>query len=322
MGPSVSVIVPAYQAAGTIGRTVRSCLSQALQDLEVVVADNLSDDGTELAARAVAAGDPRVVFIRQEQRLSVNAALNLCIAKARGRFLLFAPAHDILAPDCLGTLQGALEGDGGLSYAFGGFLFVGPSSSEARLQARPSYRRSGRKELVRLAAGGLTEACVTLMRMDAVREVGGFDEGLRRTNHWDLVSRLCLVGDVRYFRRVLGQYVFTGKHCSWREEIEERITLLDRHAAYFERAGIRATHMAKLREQLAWDLEHGLAYPDARDLSVSDRRTLAQMALGSTVAGRDRRWVGRASVRRFGARSKACVRAAVARSLTSLLRRA
>jgi len=221
-----------------------------------------------------------VIFVRQEKRLSGNGALNLCLGQTRGRYVLYTTAHDVLLPDCISTLAAALDADSTLSYAFGGFLFVTPTSSEPRLQTRPPYRHSGRRELSRLAAGGLTEACATLMRLDAVRAVRGFDERTRRTNHWDLVSRLCLVGDVRYVRRILSQYIFVGRHCSWREEIEERIGLFDRHATYFELAGLSQRKISRLRARFARRLEQGLAYREAEELSLDDRRILSQRALG------------------------------------------
>ena len=89
----VSVIMPAWNAAATIGRSIDSVLSQDHADLELVVVDDGSTDATaELVARR-AATDARVRLLRQANA-GVAAARNAGMAAASGRYLAFLDSDD------------------------------------------------------------------------------------------------------------------------------------------------------------------------------------------------------------------------------------
>lgn len=101
--PLVSVVVPAFNAEGTIARCLESLAAQTLSDWEAVVVDDGSTDGTADAVEAFAAHDPRVRLLRQEN-LGSGAARNAGVATARGEFLAFVDADDAVEPDMLEAL--------------------------------------------------------------------------------------------------------------------------------------------------------------------------------------------------------------------------
>lgn len=92
--PLVSVVVPAYNAAATIGRTLRSALAQTHPAIEVIVVDDASADETTAIVAAVAAGDARVRLIRAEHG-GQAAARNRGIAESRGTFVAPLDADDL-----------------------------------------------------------------------------------------------------------------------------------------------------------------------------------------------------------------------------------
>jgi glycosyltransferase involved in cell wall biosynthesis len=93
----VSVIIPAYNAAATLPETLASVLAQRAVDLDVVVVDDGSTDGTgEVAAQL---GAP-VRVIRQENA-GVGAARNRGVDVARGRWVAFIDSDDLWEPDKL-----------------------------------------------------------------------------------------------------------------------------------------------------------------------------------------------------------------------------
>lgn len=83
-GPIVSVIIPAYNAEGFIETAVRSVLDQTERDLEVIVIDDASDDGTLMLVEQLAASDHRVRILRNETNEGPSRARNLGIDVARG----------------------------------------------------------------------------------------------------------------------------------------------------------------------------------------------------------------------------------------------
>lgn len=103
--PSVSVVVPARNEAGTLERALRSLMAQDLPDLEIVVVDDRSEDATGAIAVRVAAGDARVRVITVESLpegwLGKPHALHVGAAAARAPWLLFADADVRFAPSAV-----------------------------------------------------------------------------------------------------------------------------------------------------------------------------------------------------------------------------
>lgn len=98
-GPSVSVVIPTYNRAPLLGRSVRSVLAQSFEDFEVIVVDDGSTD--ETAAVVEACGDQRVRYVRLPRNVGAGAARNAGVRAARGRFLAFQDSDDEWLPSKL-----------------------------------------------------------------------------------------------------------------------------------------------------------------------------------------------------------------------------
>lgn len=101
---TVSVVVAVRDGAATIGAAVASVLAQTLNDLEIVLVDDTSQDGTADVARAVADGDPRLVVLSLDRNRGPAGARNHGISAAHGRYVAVLDADDAYAPDRLETL--------------------------------------------------------------------------------------------------------------------------------------------------------------------------------------------------------------------------
>jgi len=95
---TVTVVIPAYNAAAYIAETIRSVLEQTWTDLEIMVVDDGSVDDTAGVVQAV--DDERVRYIYQENATQA-VARNTGIAEAGGRLIAFLDADDQWAPDKL-----------------------------------------------------------------------------------------------------------------------------------------------------------------------------------------------------------------------------
>lgn len=102
--PIVSVIMAAKNAAPYIAEALRSALAQTLTEIEIIVVDDGSTDGTSDVVRACAGGDPRVRLLRNEQSLGVSGARNRAIREATGTWLAVLDADDAYKPERLAVL--------------------------------------------------------------------------------------------------------------------------------------------------------------------------------------------------------------------------
>lgn len=98
--PVVSVIIPAYNASRWIGETVCSVQSQTLREIEIIVVDDGSVDGTTGIVEGLALDDPRIRLVCRENG-GVGAARNTGIQYACGEFVAPLDADDLWDPDKL-----------------------------------------------------------------------------------------------------------------------------------------------------------------------------------------------------------------------------
>lgn len=99
----ISVIIPCYNAQAYLAACLDSLLCQSVRDIEVILIDDGSMDNTAQIAQAYASKDTRIRLIRQKNA-GVSAARNAGLEKARGDWICFVDADDLLPPKALETL--------------------------------------------------------------------------------------------------------------------------------------------------------------------------------------------------------------------------
>lgn len=95
--PSITVIIPAYNAAAFIGETIESALNQTLPPAEIIVVDDGSSDATCTAVR----GFGERARLIEQAHLGVSTARNAALAVARGDFIALLDADDLWLPEKL-----------------------------------------------------------------------------------------------------------------------------------------------------------------------------------------------------------------------------
>ena len=97
--PAVSVIVPVYNAGRHLPRCVQSIQSQTMRDLEIILVDDGSTDGSAQLCEELASADDRIRVFHKKNG-GVSSARNFGIEKAKGEYLLFVDADDLSIPIC------------------------------------------------------------------------------------------------------------------------------------------------------------------------------------------------------------------------------
>lgn len=201
--PLVSVIVPTYQRASYLRRTLKCLLEQSFRDMELLIMDDGSTDETGEVVNAFQ--DKRIRYFRPG-RLGVPKIVNAGFAESRGKYIMVCHDHDFYSKRLIETFVAMLE-----RYPTAGFVFC------AYLQ----FNREGTKPIaldvqpcVEMVKGNVflsehlmprIDSCVCALSM-ARREMVGetyLDERIGACADVDLWHRLASTGDVCYVREPL-----------------------------------------------------------------------------------------------------------------------
>ncbi len=109
MAPTLGVGLPVYNGARYLGETLASIGRQTFADYEVVVVDNASTDHTARIARQVAAGDPRISYVRNDSTVSLPENFNRAFALTRGELFAWVASDDLYLPEFFGRCVGLLR---------------------------------------------------------------------------------------------------------------------------------------------------------------------------------------------------------------------
>jgi CDP-glycerol glycerophosphotransferase len=109
--PRISVIVPVYNVEAYLAECLDSLLAQTVGDLEVVMVDDGSTDGSAAIAEDYAARDARLRLVRQDNH-GLGHARNTGLTAAGGEYLAFADSDDLVPPDGYERLLRSLERTG------------------------------------------------------------------------------------------------------------------------------------------------------------------------------------------------------------------
>lgn len=120
--PRISVIIPAYNAAATIGKAITSILAQGYPAHEIIVVDDGSTDATGNTVQAY--GD-KVTYIRQDNT-GPSAARNKGVQQASGEWIAFLDADDWYLPDRLLTHAEMIRENPKLDFLVASFDYVNP----------------------------------------------------------------------------------------------------------------------------------------------------------------------------------------------------
>lgn len=138
----VSVLIPYYNDERFLREAIGSVLAQTFADFELVLVNHASTDESRAIARSF--GDPRIVHVDMPVNHGAGGGLVVeeFLKVARGEYVKFFCADDIMGPDCLATLVGYMDSHGEVSFAFGDLEYVdvlGKDLAENWFAARPKF---------------------------------------------------------------------------------------------------------------------------------------------------------------------------------------
>jgi glycosyltransferase involved in cell wall biosynthesis len=275
--PLISVIIPAYKAAGHIGKALESVFAQTFSNYEVIVINDGSPD-TPQFLEVIHPYYDKIRYLEQHNQ-GPSAARNRGILVANGEYLAFLDSDDCWFPSYLANQVRLIEGSPPIGLVYCNALRVGPIAGRWRtcMDASPSHGPVTFDSLVREQCTVLTS--FTVVRRQAVLDAGLFDPNFLRSEDFDLWLRMAHRGvSMAYHRTVLGEHALreeglSGNRDALREaQIAVYHKLLSKLDLSTEEASLLWTQIARCEAILQLD--------QGKDHLISRRYAAAVVAIG------------------------------------------
>nr|WP_305794455.1 glycosyltransferase family 2 protein [Halomarina rubra] len=244
--PTVSVIVPAYNEEGYVGRCIDHILASEYpsEKLDVLVVDDGSTDGTLTEAREHAGTAARV---HTRPNSGKHAALNYGLEATTGEIVIIIDADSFVEPSALARIVTSFGTDSRVGGIASDVRVVNRQNSVSRLQTLEyvlginTYRRA----FDYFSAIPVVPGCLGAFRREALLEVGGYDNDTL-TEDFDVTIKLLKAG---WTIRHSSARVWTEAPYSWRDLYRQRVRwnrgnleVLQKHADVFASDASRYLH--------------------------------------------------------------------------------
>jgi glycosyltransferase involved in cell wall biosynthesis len=187
--PKISIVLPTYNRAKTISKSIESVLNQTYTNIELIIVDDGSNDNTSKIVEKFQKLDSRIILIRHKKNLGANVARNTGIKRITGQFIAFQDSDDI-------WLKNKLEKQ---------IDILVKSSSEIGVVYTGYWRIIGNKKIYfppnniseiddnihrTLLKINLVGTPTALVKPECFEKVGLFDENLSIFQDWELWIRI------------------------------------------------------------------------------------------------------------------------------------
>lgn len=251
--PVVSIIIPVYNRKKLVVEAVESALEQTYPNVEVVVVDDASNDGTEQILKTFHSS---ISLIRQPQNTGQSAARNKGIAACRGEYVLFLDSDDTLESDAIQTLWSILksleEKNSTWGVIYGKRLTCDAEMNPVKTRARKYHSGS---ILSHLLLDNIVRTGTCLIRKTILEEMGGFKEDLVVKE--DLLLYLSIAARYNFF--FVDKYISKYRRHSGpraRDNHEKILEQGTRHLDYFFAGNLRLPFEAEILKRRVYANEH------------------------------------------------------------------
>lgn len=147
--PLVSVIMPAYNCEDYIADALQSIIDQTYKNLEIIVVDDASTDGTWTMIQALAKQDKRIVALQNPQNLKIVGTLNRAVNRSKGKYLARMDGDDIREPDSINREVAFLEKHPDVVVVGGAAEFCDQQMNTLNKRAYPTSDQAIRSKIFR-----------------------------------------------------------------------------------------------------------------------------------------------------------------------------
>jgi glycosyltransferase involved in cell wall biosynthesis len=204
--PSISVVMPVYNALPFLDESISSILKQTLTDFEFVILDDASTDGSVERLREWSLRDMRIRLYESKKRLGVSGSSNEVVSKALAPIVARMDADDIAHPDRLKRQWKIIEGRPDVALI--GTLCNGIDAGGREVRPRDRWRLMRRSIHIPFPHGS------AMFRREVFDQVGGYDEKAAGGEDQDLFLRMAARGRVLTLPDILYSYRYHSSNAT------------------------------------------------------------------------------------------------------------
>lgn len=235
--PTVTVVVPCYNYGRYLDALMASLADQGDVEVDVIIVDDASGDGSAEVVRRIAAETPWVTAVCHERNMGHIATYNDGLARATGTYVVLLSADDLLPPKALSRAVALMEAHPNVGFVYGyAQSFTGSLAPPVRGEVRNWSVWAGHNWLGRSARTG---RCVVVspevvMRRAAFEQSGGYDPRLPHSADFHMWMRTAVNWDVgrvngpaQALYRVHDQNMHLTTYAGWLADLQARLVTFD-----------------------------------------------------------------------------------------------
>lgn len=256
--PLVSVLCPVYNAEKFIESTLLSIVRQDYGNIEVVVSDDCSTDGTvSILSKMVGQFPGKIVLNLNKSNLGITRNCNTALALCRGKYVAFFAGDDLMYPGKISAQVAAMELDLDCSLSYHSVDVLDGENDNSLLFTTEKDRQKYRSFMDIIARGGVIGACSIMARIDAIPPYG-FSTAFPNVSDWLMHIEIALRGKIIKIDGIYAGYIRHSKGASRKTfetlgEIRDTLAFLrNRYPGFEEIANItRRAHRRYILGELA-----------------------------------------------------------------------
>ncbi len=243
MNPKVSVILPTYNRAKILKKSISGVLNSSYRDFELIIVDDNSTDDTDKLINTF--DDGRIKYIKSDKNLGAAGARNLGIDSANGTYIAFEDSDDFYRKEKLEKQVKLLDENPEYGFSYHKIRYdMGLNEKKQNLFAIlpdekiPLEKKNG-KIHEQLLYDNLVDCPSIMVRKDCICDVGGFDTNLDALEDYELALRLSKKYEAGFINEVLLDSSFSNEGVSGSpvNYLTASCIILAKHKADYLRTG-------------------------------------------------------------------------------------
>lgn len=207
--PLISVIIPTFNREKTLFSSIESVLNQSYKNIELIIVDDNSSDGTEKLIKRIK--DERVRYIKNSNNKGAAGARNVGIVAAQGNYIAFQDSDDIWLPEKLSEQMQVFEKDEEIAMVYCAFEY-----NKGNVQYKIPSDHIPKSELEGYIFHSLIKenkvgTVTIIIKKECIYKVGAFNEELKALEDWELALRISKSYKIGFVNKMLVKAIYTDK---------------------------------------------------------------------------------------------------------------